>query len=186
MFLLRIFADARTGPGLESYRLFPARRTELSIDYRLYESLRPEGRVYLREPFIQSDIITDPYVRLFIPYFPFRDNDLLAEICPDAKPLPDEGLIPGSDTAPPEDLRVAIDCLASMHEVSVNGESLQGSRYHFYEDPDTGVHGILTHIAAEELPRGENEIRITRRPSKADEGRPREAERRLYVIPFWR
>ena len=94
LFLLRVFADARTGPGLESYRLFPARRTELSVDYRLYGNLRPAGRVYLREPFIQSDIVTDPYVRLFIPYFPFRDNDLLAEICPEREAAPRRGADP--------------------------------------------------------------------------------------------
>jgi len=186
MFLLRTFSESRSGPGLESYRLFPATRTELSLDYRLYGNLRPEGRVYFREPYIQSDVVTDPYVRLFLPYYPLRDNDLLDEICPDAKPLPDEGFMPGADEAAPEDLRVALGCLASMFEISINGAPLADARYHFFEDPASGVHGILTHIATGSLPSGFNELRVVRRSSEADKGRPREKERRLYVIPFWR
>jgi hypothetical protein len=185
-FLFRMLAAERSGPALESYLLYPARRTEHSLDYRLYGNLRPEGRSYYREPFIQSDIVTDPYVRLFLPYYPRRDNDLIAELCPDARPLPDEGLFPGAAEPAAEDLRIALDCLASMHDVTINGEPLQASRYHFYEDPASGAHGIVTHLSTAALPTGYNEIRVVRRASKADQGRPRQLERALYVIPFWR
>jgi hypothetical protein len=73
-----------------------------------------------------------------------------------------------------------------MHDVSINGEPLQTPRYHFYEDPASGAHGIVTHLSTAALPTGYNEIRVVRRASKADQGRPRQLERVLYVIPFWR
>lgn len=36
--------------------------------------------------------IVDPYVRLFIPYYPRRDNPALARRCPGVKPLREAGL----------------------------------------------------------------------------------------------
>src|SRR5205085_8925932 len=52
------------------------------VDFRYYESQRPAGELYARIPSIQSDVIRDPYVKLFIPYSPTRHNEHVAARCP--------------------------------------------------------------------------------------------------------
>lgn len=44
---------------------------EHGMRFQYYETQREEGESYTRIPSIQSDIIRDPYVKLFIPFSPF-------------------------------------------------------------------------------------------------------------------
>ncbi|MGH9887179.1 MAG: hypothetical protein ACREBE_16755, partial [bacterium] len=54
--------------SVNGYDFFGASRAHM-VQYRFYENQRQPGKAYSRTPSIQADIIRDPYVKLFIPYW---------------------------------------------------------------------------------------------------------------------
>ena len=163
---------------VNDYRLFPDVGVERGVDYRHYESLQPPGKILRKSPSIQSDIIRDPFVRLFIPYSP-RYNSDLAEHCPDVEPIPKEGYF--GDARPSEKIvGSALDCLGSYHLVFLNGKRLD-LEFDFFTRAETGVRGIVTYIPTERLPRGRNALRIERVAVEEEE----QEDKTEYFIPFW-
>src|SRR6185503_8996007 len=110
--------------SINSYDFFGASEAH-GVNYRFYESQR--GDVILpRMPSIQSDVIRDPYVKLFIPYSPPRHNTVLAQRCPKLHVLQQRGLQIGADPPVPDSLAVPVlDGLANLHEVTLNGVRLR-------------------------------------------------------------
>jgi len=53
---------------------------------------RPAEEIFRTLPSIQSDVIRDPYVKLFIPYYPRRHNPVVEKRCPGVRPLKEPGL----------------------------------------------------------------------------------------------
>lgn len=150
-----------------------------------YESQRAKGDVFVRLPSIQSDIIKDPYVKLFIPYWPLRDNDAVAKLCPGTKVLQKRGLQLGADQPVPDSLAVpALRCLAGIHRVTLNGARLDSLDFNFYQQPESGIKGILAYIPAEALPHGRNVLTVTPTP-RFDTDAPKTPPA-PFVIPFWR
>ena len=79
----------------------------------MYENQREDGESYPRTPSIQSDIIRDPYVKLFIPYSPARHNPAIAAACPALKPLQDRRIQLGADPPLADSLVVPVlECIA--------------------------------------------------------------------------
>lgn len=155
-----------------------------------YESQRREGEIHRRMPSIQSDVIREPYVKLFIPYSPVRHGDAFAEQCPGARPLSHAGV--RMDTADPPDsaaVRAVLDCWTRLQPVTLNGRPIRPD-FRFYTHPRSGVRGILAYIPVAGLPRGENILTVGVPPRAASD----EANRRRilggappepYFIPFW-
>ena len=52
---------------------------QFGVGASYYESQREPGAVYDRTPSIQSDVVRDPYIKLFIPYTPQRHGKAFAE-----------------------------------------------------------------------------------------------------------
>ena len=150
-----------------------------------YESQRAKDGLFARTPSIQSDIIRDPYVKLFIPYSPARDNDAVAKTCPGTKVLQARGLQIGADKPVPDSLAVPVlRCLTAMHKVTLNGARLDSLEFNFYQQPESGIKGILAYIPADGLPHGRNVITVTPSP-RFDEDAPK-TPAPPWVIPFWR
>jgi hypothetical protein len=139
-----------------------------------------------RVPMIQSDIIRDPYVKLFIPYSPGRHNAALAKACPGLKPLQTEGVQVGGDTPVPDSLAVpALQCIAKLHDVKLDGAPIPNLEFAFYEHPMTGLRGVIAYIAVDSLPRGRHVLTIMPAlpvPMPADSANLKQP----YVIPFWK
>lgn len=149
-----------------------------------YESQRAKGNVFPRTPSIQSDIIRDPYVKLFIPYSPLRDNVAVARVCPGTKVLQKRGLQLGADLPVPDSLAVpALQCLARIHAVTLNGARLDRVDFNFYRQPESGVRGILAYIPADSLPRGRNVLTVAQTPRFGDDAS--RTPLTPFVIPFW-
>lgn len=158
------------------------------VGYGFYESQRPEGEVYDRQPSIQSDVITGPYIKLFIPYLPMRHGGAFAERCPEVEPLSRGGV--RMDTELPPDsagVRAVLDCWSRLQPVTLNGRPIR-PEFRFYTHPSAGIRGILAYIPVAGLPRGENVLSVAVPPRTAR----REAERRAdgrpdqpYYIHFW-
>jgi hypothetical protein len=142
-------------------------------------------------PSIQADIIRDPYVKLFIPYTPTRHNAAVARACPGIKPLQDRGLQVGGDPPVADSLALPVlACLARIHAVTLDGAPQDSLRFAFYEQPGSGLKGILAYIAIDSLARGRHVITVLPAPPAQ---LPRDSTvlananwKRPLVIPFWR
>jgi hypothetical protein len=153
------------------------------VDFRFYESQRPAGELYPRVPSIQSDVIRDPYVKLFIPYSPPRHNEDVAARCPALRPLQGRGIQLGAEPAVADTLAAPVlRCLAEIHQVTLNGARVADPDFRFYEHPTTGVKGIIAYLATDSLPKGRNTLVVQQAPIPDEPGR----KLRPYVIPFWR
>ena len=163
-------------PGAAQYAFF-ASTGGRSLDARHYESLRG-GYPSPRAPSIQSDVIREPYVRLFVPYIPLRHNQALARDCPG---------VPSGEAAALETEagRAAADrilaCALAVHRPALDGRPLDGHGFRFFVNPRSNRRGFLMLIPADRLAPGEH--RITVWPARAN-GRP--APRTPYTIPFWK
>ncbi|HYO16480.1 MAG TPA: hypothetical protein VE685_25060 [Thermoanaerobaculia bacterium] len=171
--------------SLDSGIYLPAEPGEHEVSSVFYESLRPEGKIF-RAPSIQSDVIRDPYVKLFIPYYARRHNPLIEKRCPDVRPLREGGLrleLPGEDHRPQGSPEAVLRCLAGIHKVALDGKPLAGSSFHFYTHPKTGLRGIVTYIPTAGLSRGSHLLRVAAVPRA--EPRKGEPPPDPYLIRFW-
>ena len=173
--------------ALNGYDYFALSR-EHGVDYHFYESERPDGAPLDRFPFIQSDIITDRYVKLFIPYAPSVDNAAVAARCPQIKPLDSRGLHLHEHAAVADSLAgPVLDCLASLHAVTLDGKPLGNPGFAFYEQAKTGERGILSYIPADSLSAGRHELTVAVTVNPEDSaGVPGYRAPKPWVIPFWR
>ena len=89
------------------------------------------------------------------------------------------------DPPVPDSLAIpALRCLAAIHTVALNGARLDSIDFNFYQQPESGIEGILAYIPAEGLPRGRNVITVTQTP-RFDADAPKNPLT-TWVIPFWR
>lgn len=174
--------------SLDSEIYLPEGHGEQEVRSDYYESLRPAGEIFRTLPSIQSDVVRDPYVKLFIPYYPRRHNPAIEKRCPGVRPLKEPGLRfgdPRPDGQVSEGAAEAVlRCLAGIHRVSLDGKPLSGLPFHFYTHPKTGIRGIAAYIPAEGLARGSHLLRVEAVPR--DEPKPEEPPPDPYLIRFWR
>ena len=175
--------------GLNSYDYY-SQSLAHGVSNAHYENQRPEN-ASPRAPMIQSDIIRDPYVRLFIPYSPGRHNVSLPRACPGLKPLQTEGVQFGTDKPAPDSLAVPVlQCIAKIHDVKLDGAAVPNLDFSFYEHPATGLRGVIAYIPVDSLPRGRHVLTVMPVPP-ADIPRDsaalaNAAWKQPYVIPFWK
>jgi len=183
-FMVSTLVESSEKPPINDYLFFPDVAVQRSVDYRHYEDQQTEGMIY-RRPSIQSDVVSDPFVRLFIPYSP-RNNPLLAELCPGVEPIPQQALsLKRSDRniKPPRKIvEAALGCLGKLHQVFLNGALIE-PEFDFHVRPDTRERGIVTYLSADGLPEGRNFLRIEQAQSEEDKGN--EEPKTEYFIPFW-
>jgi hypothetical protein len=170
-----------------SYRFLPDEPGGAGVDYAYYESLRPAGRVFPTTPSIQSDMVRDPYMRLFVPYSPERHNPALAARCPELAPLSREGMRMslGGGPAPSDPaVRAVLACWAEVQRVTLNGRPLQAD-WRFYTHPRSGLRGIVAYVPTAGLPRGANLLVVDRAPPGESVRERRQRPRPPHHIPFW-
>ncbi len=174
--------------SLNSNDFFASSRNH-GIRYQHYESQRDPEELYPKTPSIQSDIIKDPYVKLFIPYQPARHNIAIVRACPTLKPLQDRGIQLGSDPLLEDSLVTPVlECMARMHAVTLDGIALSALSFAFYEHPGSGIKGILAYIPVDSLPRGRHVIGVIPVPPPVPpkDSSAAAAWKRPTLIPFWR
>ena len=176
--------------SINSYDYFGTSRSH-EVAFRFYENQREPGKTYPRSPSIQSDIIRDPYVRLFIPYSPRRHNAVIARDCPGMKPLQSRGLRFGGDNYMADSVTAPVlACIAKIHSVTLDGVPRRDLEFSFYQQPVSGLKGVITYIPAESLSRGRHVIGVLPVPPirmPTDSVALRNAEwKKPTQIPFWR
>lgn len=173
----------RDGGGLDGYAYVPDDAGEMEVDPRHYENQRMGRDAYSAVPFVQADMVREPYVRLFIPYAPLRHNEALARECPAAARSGEEG---GSRAEREARAAATLACIARIHALEVNGVARPELEMRFYTHPATEMKGMLVYIPTANLPRGRNVITVQRPavqpPSFVRAPRDPVTE---YLIPFW-
>jgi hypothetical protein len=163
---------------------------EFGVRAAYYESQREPRGVYDRTPSIQSDVVRDPYVKLFIPYTPIRHGAAFAERCPEVEPLSRAGVrMDGGDPPRAAQVRALMDCWMRLQPVTLNGKPVRPD-FRFYTQPESGLRGILAYIPVAGLPRGENVITVGPSPRPGSDERIRERIRGADPVPphyirFW-
>lgn len=180
----------RGAVSVDGYAFIPDVAGRFGVEPAYYESQRRAGQPYEDTPSIQSDVVREPYVRLFVPYYPARHNRLFARRCPELKPFPDENFVPDSRRLPPPDSaqRAVLACWARVQPVTLNGRPL-AVPFRFYTHPRTGSRGIVAHVPTAGLPRGENVITVARTPRsgelEAAADSAKAPRRPPHYISFW-
>lgn len=171
--------------SLSSEAYVPTKPGEAEVNPEHYEDQRPEGTVF-QTPFIPSDVVSGPYVKLFIPYSPRRHNAAIERRCPGVKPLREEGLqfTKRNAGAPPAGpARQVLRCLAEIHRVTLDGKPVPGLEFHFTSHLKTGLRGIVGYIPTAGLAPGSHLLRVEAVPRP--EPREGEGPPDPYLIRFW-
>ena len=138
-----------------------------------YEDTGPQVHLL---PRIQSDIVTEPYLRLWVPLDPHRmrafmqacGNRNVAAAHSDGSALP---------------VSTLNACLGNVVAPRLDGQALTALVWHPYRDDALGVDGLRAYIPIQNLASGEHELSLTApAPDNSESGDTTTAWR----IPFWR
>ncbi|MEP6899672.1 MAG: hypothetical protein ABI870_14190 [Rhodanobacter sp.] len=159
---------------LGSFQLFP--RTidgDRSISSAYYDDQRDPVHDPA-SPYMQSAVITGPYLQLMVPYQPTRDVPALRKACPAALNISDDA----ARTV------ATLDCLTRLHAVMLDGAPLAPLHYDAGNDPRTERPALQAMIDVRALTPGRHELRVMRAPAAAGDV-DRHDQAAQYVIPFW-
>lgn len=161
--------------SIGNYALFPQSDASASrtVDTMHYEDQRDP----LRDPavpYIQTTVVTGPYLRLVVPYNPERDGSALRRTCPAASATRDEDASAAS----------ALACLQALHAVELDGKPLPDLEYELSTDARNDRPALLAMIDVRRLALGKHVLTVAR-PASTNE-RERGETPTPYRIPFWR
>lgn len=166
-------------PGAGNYWFFNGAAPGAALPPARYGSLRGPWEASLRGPSIDGEVVTGPYLRLYVPYRAAVHNEALSAACPGLTRVDD---VP-NDPAPAQQAAVdaVLRCAARVHAVRVDGRPVDALRYHFSADPRTNRRGFVAFVPVSGLAAGEHRLEVmpVRRAGYTGVLTP-------YVIPFWR
>jgi hypothetical protein len=168
-FFLKMELEDGGAAAMADYALLPDEPGERTVEYQHYADEWPEGKVFAGSATIQSQVVRDPFVRLFIPFSPRRHNPAVAERCPG---------IPASGAAREE---AVIRCLMEIQPVTLDGRPLGDPGFHFYTDPGTGLRGLLAYVPTAGLRAGEHLLVVAPIPRAPGS----DTQPPTQYIPFW-
>lgn len=173
-FLLQTMFDlsGRTGFAFQSF--FAQEAGSHLLDARRYDNLRPADQA-LPKVSIPADIVSEPFLRVFVAY-PKSLDARLAQHCP-AIELP--------DTLSRQMRReladsVHLGCFSRFFQISVNDSTYAPAEWIFHQHPIQNTRGLLTYLPAAQFRQGKNVLMI-RVPSEQNA----DSLRTYGVVPFW-
>ncbi|MEM1245088.1 MAG: hypothetical protein AAGK22_01890 [Acidobacteriota bacterium] len=176
--------------GWDSYVYFPVGRSADVVSSDHYEDRRdPESRA--RIPVIESEVVEGSYLRLFIPFRPSQDNELLEYSCPDLEPVHKSGLYlnpRARDRSDELDFSLLRACLQRVWTVWIDGTQ-RNVDYVFHRHPVRKTVGALAQIPVQQLEAGRHLLEVRRSVPlpTADAELPDDAPGKLeQEIVFWK
>lgn len=167
---------------LSSHSYLPADAGALGVDAGHYDDRRAAGEPSFL-PSIPGEVVTGPYLRLFVPLPAEWTGLAVAEHCPGVAPIAEGGLRlqrPSDPPPDPEALAPVLACLGTLHEIELDGAAVAPD-FFFHADPASGVRGLLARLPVAGLAPGPHLLVLRRRPLPDDERPPR-----VHHIRFWR
>ena len=153
---------------IDGWQFFDPEPTAASVDPRHYRDSGAERDG--RRPTIDSDVISGPLIRLYLPYRPRRHNPMIAKACPDLAAAVAKGDAP--------DNTAGAACLGGLYKVALDGVAV-ASTYQFTRDAASDFVGVIAYLPTADLPRGPHELAIDTPGNNAD------ADREIIRIPFY-
>ncbi|MEZ5468625.1 MAG: hypothetical protein R3F18_13360 [Lysobacterales bacterium] len=167
---------------LPGERYLPTEASGRELDSVYYADARDLREAQQGHPYIPSEIIRGPYLRLFVPYVPRRLDAALERDCPQAtlgEEKSDKDAQRAAEAARTSELlRCAAD---KLYPILLDGQPVADLRYDIARDPLTEMRGFVAMIDVRELPRGRHELTVIRPqlPNQEEPVLP-------ALIPFWR
>lgn len=183
----------------------PDQPTSYALDPDHYEDRREAGSAAML-PYIQSEIVAGPYLRLFVPYLSERHEAGLARVCPDLEPLSQRrfGFARRERLDDARSLET-LACFERMLAVELDGAPAEIA-LSFGSDARTGHRGVVAMIGIATLGPGRHVLALRRPDRRRDEpvnlavdeqpasgeasgassGTPVGRTGLRYEIPFWR
>ena len=187
----------------DMYAYLPDQPTSYALDPDHYEDRREPASAAML-PYIQSEIVIAPYVRLFVPYLAERHELGLQLACPGLKPLTASRFrMRTRGTLDDARSLETLACFSKMLAIELDGEPVDVT-LHFGSDARTAQRGVVAVIPVTSLEKGRHVVALRRPPRKRDapvnpgtEEQPASGESRgtgaeiaqrnlRYEIPFWR
>jgi hypothetical protein len=160
--VVQLSAAKRFAPFIGGYEFMDDTVAAAGLRTAYYENLRADDDALLRLPMIPSDLIADAYLRIFLPYVPERDNELLKARC-----------------APGMERRA---CVASLWTLSLDGRVIDPATFESAQRSDLGMRGLQGYVPMAGLAPGRHALHVTWN-AEGDERSTR--KKRDYAIPFW-
>lgn len=173
-----VLPDEGQLPASGNYRFFSDAAPGAALPALRYAVLRGDVPASTRGPSIDSDVVTGPYLRLFVPYRPPIHNEALPALCPGLTALAD---LDGATSAGRAAADAVLRCAARAHRVAIDGRPVDSLRFHFLADPRTNRRGFVAYLPVSALAPGEHALTVW--PARLPGARPARAP---YEIPFWR
>ncbi len=144
---------------------FPRENPQQWYLYNSYEDEDVNSSQYFY-PSINSKVISDNHIRLFVPYLPYTHDRTIEHLCPELEPGYFKGFkLRGAFSAGQirnwnsnaEDL---LDCMDQLWQVSIDDSIYQDVNFRFYEHPKRDQYGLLSIIPIHHLDHNEHFIKI--------------------------
>lgn len=123
---------------------------------------------------IQSDIITTPFIRLFIAY-PKKNDVFLDSLCKKGK----NEAIENRYLRNLQESKRKLECMESAYKIELNDSLFAKNEFMYYEF-ENGEKGVVMYIPSRLCKKGKNQIKVIAKKSYNPEKRPYEA-----LITFW-
>jgi len=178
----------------DQYQYYPDTEHELVFKTNFYEDMRAPDD-YIKKVSIQSKIINEAYLQLFIRYHPDQNPDIKMN-CPDFEPAKRNGINPSvsitfeggnlsfdDNVYLKEDVGKLMECLSSIYEVYINQSLHENPKYYFFEHPAHKQQGIMTMIPTKSFLDGENILEVRKLSFDAKDSTSTKTD--YAYIPFW-
>lgn len=182
VFMISVF-HARGVIGFDSYSYFPSQAIEQQVRPLHYDNLRPSGEAPTA-PTIQADVVSGPYLRLFVPYDAKKDNARMRALCPGVPPLRSEGVFfANRGKIADERVQGIAACFERIYDIQLDGKPVRNAGFLFHRHPQHGVAGRLALIPIDSLAAGRHLLTVRHMPvPELDRKRPADD----HAIPFWK
>lgn len=146
-------------------------------DFYQNQKFKDNKNEIIKVPLIQSDIIKNDFVKLFIPYDRVV-NKKFQELFPDLKPLDFyfEAQYTGffNKDISSEDVKKTLDRFAEFYTIAIDDSVYTNIEPFFYKQPYNKERGIMMYLNIEHLNTGKHTLDISKNSRKA------------YTIHFWK
>jgi len=159
---------------------FPETPSRFAMEAAFYENFRQQegstiDRIAYRFPSIQADMITEPYIRLFLPYRAGDNDGLRKHMEKGFQGFHREGFFLKNMAEEHDSTRtLALNGLASMYSITLNDSLCTGLEFLFHKHPHSGVPGLVTYIPTRHLREGKHVLTVRKSGATND-----------YVIPLY-
>lgn len=164
----------------------------ISIRSEHYDDMTTQNiGLSLYQPSLDSKYVGDDgYLEIFVPYLPTIQDPILAKKHPDLRPAKNTGLkLRGvfinigrnDEKIRPDSL---LSAMSGLHRIYLNDSLMDGNKWRFCQHEQRKQYGLIYHLDAFNLPRGEHQLRIDRQwPTRGSENHTWSTGR---IINFYR